>query len=225
MSISQWVYLVDLTSESAEQLELILGSRGLTVMRYSSIEELLLDLDKSDASCIVTNLEIEQTVRCEIWRQLQMKPDGAAVIFITDSRNVSEAVHAMKEGAVEVIGEPFDADRVWDAIQAALRRNRQTRTRLCERAELQRRYDRLTKREREVLPLVLGGWLVKQCASALGIATITLQIHRTQIMRKMEAGSLADLVRMGIKLGIRHAKVLCSHTAAQTETVGGTLCE
>ena len=109
----------------------------------------------------------------------------------------------MKAGAIEFLTKPVDEQALVTAVRAALVRDRQLRQRHAELAELQESFSLLTPREREVLPLVVGGLLNKQAAAVLGIAEVTLQLHRSQIMRKMKADSFADLVRMAERLGIR----------------------
>jgi FixJ family two-component response regulator len=151
------------------------------------------------------DLELPEQGGLELLQELLARPDAPSVIFVTDSRDVTRAVRAIKAGAVEVLEEPIDPKIFLSAVMSALQRNQQLRAQRKERMQLRQRYERLTKRERQVLPLVLGGWLIKQSAYALGIAEITLQTHRTKVMKKMEAKSLPDLVRMGMKLGIRHA--------------------
>ncbi len=202
--LSHRIHVSGLPSEFARNIATFLASNHLSVMQHGGIEDFLTTSDEVDASCLITNLHPEQNSITDILQRPIVVPNGPTVILITNSHDVAGAVRAMKEGAMEVFEDPIYLPSLLSAVYEALERNRRVRTRRFERMELKRRYERLTKRERQVLPLVLGGWLIKQGAAALGIADITMQTHRRQIMRKMEANSLADLVRMGVKLGIRH---------------------
>ena len=128
--------------------------------------------------------------------------DAPAIIFVTGHGDVPSSVRAMKAGATEFLLKPFDDQELLLAIDAAIAQDREARLKRAELAELQRRYALLTPREREVLPFVVAGLLNKQTAAELGNSEITIQVHRGQIMRKMAASSLADLVKMAGKLGI-----------------------
>ena len=205
MHLRHRIHISGLPSEFARSLARFLAANHLSVMQHGGIDEFLATSDEVDASCLITTLHPERNSISHLLRRLAVIPSGPAVILVTNSRDVGGAVRAMKEGAVDVLEDPTDLPTLLSAVHEALEHNRRVRKRRFERMELQLKYGRLTKRERQVLPFVLGGWLVKQGASALGIADITMQIHRSQIMRKMEANSLADLVRMGVKLGIKHA--------------------
>jgi FixJ family two-component response regulator len=124
-------------------------------------------------------------------------------VFITGHGDVPSSVRAMKAGAVEFLSKPIGEGELLSAIEAAIAVDRTARQKRAEIAELQRNYARLTPREREVLPFVVAGLLNKQTAGDLGTSEITIGVHRSQIMRKMVARSLAELVRMADKLGIR----------------------
>jgi FixJ family two-component response regulator len=128
--------------------------------------------------------------------------DAPPIVFLTGHGDIPSTVKAMKAGATEFLSKPFDEEDLVRAIDAAIEVDREARVKNAELDEVKKRYARLTPREREVLPYVVSGLLNKQTAGELGTSEITIRIHRGQIMRKMRAESLADLVRLAAKLGI-----------------------
>jgi FixJ family two-component response regulator len=137
----------------------------------------------------------------ELQRQLADQ-EGPPIVFLTGRGDIPSTVKAMKAGAIEFLSKPCDEEELVQAIDAAIAADGQARVMYAELNALRKRYASLTPRERDVLPLVVSGLLNKQTAGELGTSEITIRIHRGQIMRKMAADSLADLVRMAAKLGI-----------------------
>jgi FixJ family two-component response regulator len=128
------------------------------------------------------------------------------IVFLTGHGNIPASVQAMKAGAVEFLTKPFDDEKLLQAIQEAVQRDRRSRQQYTEMRELRERYESLTAREQEVMRLVVAGLLNKQIAAELNITEFTVKIHRGRVMRKMHADSLADLVRMAENLGIHSPK-------------------
>jgi FixJ family two-component response regulator len=193
------IFLVDDDARVREAVSALLESAGLRVSCFASASDYL-GGDKPDVpSCLLLDLELPDLNGLELQRTLATT-DAPPIVFITGHGDVPSSVSAMKAGAVEFLSKPFDDETLLRAIDAALVVDRAARERRSERAELQRRYIRLTPREREVLPFVVAGFANKQTAAELGTSDITIGVHRGQIMRKMDARSLAELIRMADKL-------------------------
>lgn len=196
------VFVVDDDSRVRDALSSLLASVGLRVSSFGSASEFL-KAEKPDApACLVLDLELPDISGLDLQQELASR-EAPPIVFITGHGDVPSSVRAMKAGAVEFLSKPFREQELLSAIDSAIALDRTTRQKRSEIKELQRRYDRLTPREREVLPFVVAGFLNKQTAGDLGTSEITIGVHRGQIMRKMAARSLAELVRMADKLGIR----------------------
>jgi FixJ family two-component response regulator len=195
------VYVLDDDDRVREALTSLLSSVGFRVEAFASAAEYL-KFQKPDApACLILDLQLPGTSGLDLQQEIA-GGDAPAVIFVTGHGDVPSSVRAMKAGAIEFLLKPFDDEELLRAIDSAIAQDRETRLKRAEMTELQRRYALLTPREREVLPFVVAGLLNKQTAAELGNSEITIQVHRGQIMRKMAASSLADLVKMAGKLGI-----------------------
>jgi FixJ family two-component response regulator len=195
------VFVVDDDARVREALSSLLASAGLDVAVFASATEFL-NADKPDAAaCLVLDLELPDVHGLELQRALAERA-APPIVFITGHGDIPSSVKAMKAGAVEFLSKPFGDEELLRAIDVAIQLDRVERLKRSERAELERRYERLTPREREVLTFVVAGFANKVTASELGTSEITIGVHRGQIMRKMGATSLAELVRLADKLGI-----------------------
>jgi FixJ family two-component response regulator len=196
------VFIVDDDSRVREALSSLLASLGMRAAAFGSASEFLA-FEKPDApACLVLDLQLPDISGLELQEELGSVP-APPIVFITAHGDIRSSVRAMKAGAVEFLSKPFGEEELLRAIEAAIALDRETRAKRSELAELQKNYGRLTPRERQVLPFVVGGFLNKQTADDLGISEVTIGVHRSQIMRKMAARSLAELVRMADKMGIR----------------------
>ena len=195
------VFVVDDDYRVREALSRLISSIGLRVAAFGSAAEFL-ESEKPDApACLILDLELPDVSGLELQQELAAR-DAPPIVFITGHGDVPSSVRAMKAGAIEFLSKPFGEKELLQAIDAAIILDREARRKRSELAELQKHYSLLTPREREVLPFVVAGFANKQTAGDLGIAENTIGVHRGQIMRKMGARSLAELVRMADKLGI-----------------------
>jgi FixJ family two-component response regulator len=200
-SDSPVVFVVDDDYRIREALSSLISSAGLRVAVFGSAAEFL-ESEKPDApACLVLDLQLPGTSGLELQQQLA-DGDAPPIVFITGHGDIPSSVRAMKAGAIEFLSKPFGEEELLQAIGAAIALDRIARQKRSELAELQRHYKLLTPREREVLPFVVAGFANKVTAADLGTSEITIGVHRGQIMRKMGAKSLAELVRMADKLGI-----------------------
>jgi FixJ family two-component response regulator len=200
------IYVLDDDLRIREALAGLLASSGMRVVTFEDAGEYL-KFTKPDApGCLILDLELPGMNGLELQKELAGTA-GPPIIFLTGHGDISSSVTAMKAGATEFLSKPFEEDDLLRAIDAALLIDRQTRAKNTELNAIKKRYALLTPREREVLPFVVSGLLNKQTASELGTSEITIRIHRGQIMRKLAAESLADLVRMAAKLGIPNSDI------------------
>ncbi len=203
----QIVFIVDDDQHMREALRELLTPLGLRPLTFGSAAEYD-NFSRPDLpACLVLDVELPDINGLEFQEQIA-DGDHPPIIFITGHGDVSSSVRAMKGGAVDFLTKPFRHSELLRAIHVAIDQDRTSRLERAELAELRQRLSRLTPREREVLPLVASGLLNKQAAAELGISEVTLQIHRGKIMHKMEAASLADLVRIAekLKIPINHSR-------------------
>jgi FixJ family two-component response regulator len=195
------VYVVDDDRRIRDSICDLLASLGTKVWAFESAADYLAFARYDAPACLLLDVELSDINGLEFQKQIS-EADHPPIVFITGYGDIPSSVGAMKRGAVDFLTKPFDEDVLLDAIRAAIARDHEARGQAAELARLRRRFDTLTPREQEVLPLLISGLLNKQAATKLGISAVTLQIHRGRIMRKMAAASLADLVRVASRLGI-----------------------
>jgi RNA polymerase sigma factor (sigma-70 family) len=203
------VFVVDDDDSVRRALKRLLESEGYQVELFESAQEFLQASPSDGPSCLVLDIRLKGISGLTLQRQLADAKIRIPIIFITGHGDIPMAVRAMKARAVEFLTKPFNDQDLLDAIQVALdcdraRRQADRARRQAEEeiASLRERFESLTPREREVLPLVVSGLLNKQIAAEIGTSESTVKVHRSQLMRKMGASSLAELVRMSERIGI-----------------------
>jgi len=196
------VFVVEDDSSMREALIDLITSVGLLVEPFKSAREFLEHRRLDAPACLVLDVRLPGLSGLDLQRELVRTEAPIPIIFITGHGDIPMSVRAIKEGAVEFLAKPFRDQDLLDAIQHALEIDRAARQERSMVAEVRRRYESLTKREREVMKLVVSGLLNKQIAGELGSSEVTVKMHRGQVMRKMKAQSLVQLVRMAEKIGI-----------------------
>ncbi len=200
------VFVVDDDAAMRRSLGNLLRSVGLRVEAFASAQELLLAKRPDVPGCLVLDVRMPGPSGLDLQKRMAETDVEIPIIFITGHGDIPMTVQAMKAGAVAFLTKPFRDQDLLDAIHQALERDRKGREQRTEIDELRRRFESLTRREREVMGLVVAGLLNKQIAGEVGTSETTVKVHRRQAMEKMGAGSLAELVRMADRLGVSAQK-------------------
>jgi FixJ family two-component response regulator len=196
------VFVVDDDPSIRNALQGLIQSVGLRVKTFGSAQEFLSSQLPDSPACLVLDVRLPGLSGLDLQRELSKAGIELPIIFITGYADIPMSVWAMKAGAVEFLTKPFRNQELLDAIRQAIERDRTRRQERAEMEDLERRLDSLTPRQRQVMGFVVAGLVNKQIAAELGTSEVTIKVHRGQLMRKMRARSLPDLVRMAGKLGI-----------------------
>jgi FixJ family two-component response regulator len=195
------VYIVDDDRRIREALSDLLLSLNIPSIAFPSAVEYF-DYDRADTTaCLILDVQLPGANGLDLHARL-IEGNHPPVVFITGFGDIPSSVRAIKAGAVDFLAKPFSQSSLMQAVEAAFKQDGEARRHRAEMRDVRARFATLTPREREVLQLVVSGLLNKQAASQLGISEVTLQMHRSQVMRKMAAGSLAELVKIAGRLGI-----------------------
>ena len=200
--VSGAVFVIDDDPSMRGALEDLVGSVGLQVRAFASPQDFLQSKLPEVPGCLVLDVRLPGMSGLTFQKELAKRGVALPVIFITGHGDIPMSVRAMKAGAVEFLTKPFHDQELLDAIHAAIERDRERRREAVLVAELQERYATLTERERQIMTLVVVGRANKQIAAELNLSEMTVKVHRGQVMRKMHAGSLPELVRMADRLGV-----------------------
>jgi FixJ family two-component response regulator len=200
------IAIVDDDASVREGLHSLIRSAGWRVETFVSAQEFLGRHGAEAPSCVILDLQLPGLSGLDLQKRMAKVGLEIPIVFLTGHGDIPASVQAMKAGAVEFLTKPLDEQKLLQAIQEAIERDRRTRRQHAEIRELRERYQSLTAREQQVMQEVVSGLLNKQIAAELNITEFTVKIHRGHVMRKMRAASLPDLVRMAESLGIRSPK-------------------
>lgn len=194
------VYVVDDDPAMRASLESLLRSVGHSVLSFETAQAFAAAPRPDLPACLVLDVRLPGLSGLEFQRELGRSADSPPIVFITGHGDVPMSVAAMKAGAVEFLTKPFRDQDLLDGVHRAIEQNRQERARAAALTELRTRLATMTPREREILPLVAAGQMNKQIAQSLRLSEVTVKVHRAQVMHKLRANSLADLVRIADRL-------------------------
>jgi FixJ family two-component response regulator len=194
------VFVIDDDASVRSSIERLLSSVGFTVQAFESAQKFLISSRPEGPACLVLDVHLPGLSGLDLQRELRRSQINIPIIFITGHGDIDTTVRAMKAGAVEFLTKPFRTRVLLDAVRAAIERDRAADRARCESEELHRRYNRLSPRERQVMSLIVAGLLNKQMAGELATTERTIKFHRANIMEKMKAESLAELVKMAERL-------------------------
>jgi FixJ family two-component response regulator len=200
------VFIIDDDPSMRASIESLLRSVGHTAQSFASTQEFMLSERLDAPGCLVLDIRLPGRSGLELQRELAKSNIRLPIVFITGHGDVPMSVTAMKAGAIEFLTKPFRDQDLLDAVHRGLALDRDRRAEAAMLAELWQRFDSLTPREREVMALVAAGRLNKQIAAELDLSEVTVKVHRAQVMRKMEAKSLPDLVRFADRLAFDTTK-------------------
>jgi FixJ family two-component response regulator len=200
------VFVVDDDVSVREALASLIRSADFSVQSFASAQEFLAFPRPDVPGCLVLDVELPEVTGLDLQEELAKSDVQIPIIFLTGHGDIPMSVRAIKAGALEFLTKPFDDQNLLQAIDQAVKRDRVTRRERAKIAELYDRYHSLTPREQEVMKWVVSGLLNKQIAAELGVSEIMIKVHRAQVMQKMQAESLADLVRMSEKLALPRAQ-------------------
>ena len=196
------LYLVEDDTDVREALALLLRTAGMDVETFPNATVFLGKLATLQPGCIIADIRMPAISGLQLQERLREQSCNWPIIIITGHGDIPSSVRAIKHGALDFLTKPFSDTDVMAAVNAAITQDRDSRADRARLSDLRRRYASLTPREREVLPLVVSGFLNKQSAAKLGISEVTLQVHRRNVMLKMAVTSVTDLVRIAERLGI-----------------------
>jgi FixJ family two-component response regulator len=199
------VYVVDDDPSMRRALEGLLASVGHEVRLFASAPEFMQAVRKDAPGCLLLDVRLPGMSGLAFQQELAKAGVALPIIFVTGHGDVPMSVRAMKAGAVEFLTKPFDDQVLLDAVHAALERDRARRLDDAGLVSLRAHYENLTDRERQVMGYVVAGLVNKRIADALGLSVVTIKVHRGQVMKKMQAKSVAELVRMADRLGAGRA--------------------
>jgi FixJ family two-component response regulator len=204
------VFVVDDNEDIRTALARLLATAGYRVRLFESAEHFLEEQDSTQPGCLLLDIGLPGLSGMELQRSLDGSPCARPIVFLSGTGDIEASVSAMKAGAVDYLTKPIDKQRLFAAIEEALRRDEAQRSNHAVRHMIEQRFSRLTPREREVLTLIVRGRLNKQVAWEFKIGEKTVKVHRSRVMHKMGVRSVADLVRMAERVGIGIEPVLCT---------------